>query len=428
MVVLEVIGREWTLVQVAAYAALAYVVYKVVEWYFTCPEVYGRHGFKQNLYEENSYKRRQLDKLRAESGEFPPPYPNGWYKIAESAEVPKGKVVTVSALGREFVVFRGKEDGVAGVIDAFCPHLGTHLGHGGQVVGNNIQCPYHLWEFNSDGENKNIPYCKKDMSGSKRVNVKKFTTYESPELGSIFFWYHCEDKEPEWELHPGLSEIEKDVKSGKMRRVSANRWSDMMMHVFEASQNSADYFHFSTVHQYLPMPFNLKLVKADHIISTIYGAEGTEVTKESMMIRERLDRLRVFGWNIFTLPSFIKDSIITYVHIQGPNNVVFKVDTILGSFRAHYAMLPLEPFRQKATIVMYADRKIPFFVARLLHWWIEETVGQDRQVWEHKKHVAPRNLVVGDGPFAQYGKWIEQFYTEKSYSWNQFRARDSLEW
>ena len=33
---------------------------------------------------------------------------------------------------------------------------------------------------------------------------------------------------------------------------------------------------------------------------------------------------------------------------------------------------------------------------------------QDRKVWEHKLHVAPRNLVAGDGPFAAYGRWLDQ--------------------
>jgi phenylpropionate dioxygenase-like ring-hydroxylating dioxygenase large terminal subunit len=54
-------------------------------------------------------------------------------------------VVSVSALGREFVLFRG-EDGRAGALHAFCPHLGTHLGHGGFVRGSNLVCPYHSWE------------------------------------------------------------------------------------------------------------------------------------------------------------------------------------------------------------------------------------------------------------------------------------------
>jgi len=45
---------------------------------------------------------------------------------------------------------------------------------------------------------------------------------------------------------------------------------------------------------------------------------------------------------------------------------------------------------------------------------VMHTANQDRKVWEHKSHVSPRNLVAGDGPFAAYGKWLEQFYCEES--------------
>jgi len=405
----------------------AVVVYKLVEWYLTCPERYGRHSFKKGAYGEDSYSRRRLDRIRARDGHFPPPFPNGWYRVADSKEVKKGELMTISALDKEIIVFRG-QDGKIGVVDAFCPHLGTHLGHGGMVVGNNIQCPYHLWEFDCNGINKKIPYCKKDMSGSKRVNVKSYYHYESDSLGQIFLWYHSDDTEPEWELHPGLQDIENEIKRDTMVRKCQNRWPDMLMHIFEPSQNSGDYFHFLTVHQWLPMPFNLKLVKADHTINSVYGKEGSDLPKQCILIRERLDRLRIFGWDILTLPSIITNNIVTYVHIQGPQNVIFKVDTIFGRFRAHYAMIPTEPFRQKATMVMYSDETVPWFVARLLHWWIQETAAQDLQVWEHKTHVKPRQLVAGDGPFAQYGAWLNQFYTKTSFSWKDHLTKESMDW
>ena len=89
--------------------------------------------------------------------------------------------------------------GRAGVLHAFCPHLGTHLGHGGTVQGNNIVCPYHSWEFDADGRNKwgrppcfpatpsrfddpggfrCIPYCHRDYKDSKRIDARKYPTRE----------------------------------------------------------------------------------------------------------------------------------------------------------------------------------------------------------------------------------------------------------
>ena len=44
-----------------------------------------------------------------------------------------GEVKPVRMLGRDFVIYRGT-DGAVRVLDAYCPHLGAHLGYGGKVV------------------------------------------------------------------------------------------------------------------------------------------------------------------------------------------------------------------------------------------------------------------------------------------------------
>lgn len=66
---------------------------------------------------------------------YPATYPNGWYKIAESSEVPVGKVIEAQALGKVFAVFRGEDQKVA-ILDAYCVHLGANMAIGGRVVGN----------------------------------------------------------------------------------------------------------------------------------------------------------------------------------------------------------------------------------------------------------------------------------------------------
>ena len=46
-------------------------------------------------------------------------------------------------------MWRG-EDGQVRIIDAYCKHLGAHMGHGGKVHGNLLECPFHAWRY--DGE------------------------------------------------------------------------------------------------------------------------------------------------------------------------------------------------------------------------------------------------------------------------------------
>ena len=68
--------------------------------------------------------------------------PVGWYAVALGEQLTVGGVLPLSYFGQDLVAFRG-DDGVARVLDAYCPHLGAHLGHGGVVEGASIRCPFH---------------------------------------------------------------------------------------------------------------------------------------------------------------------------------------------------------------------------------------------------------------------------------------------
>ncbi|MBW2403961.1 MAG: Rieske 2Fe-2S domain-containing protein [Deltaproteobacteria bacterium] len=77
---------------------------------------------------------------------FPiPRYPRGWFQVAYSDELEAGEVQPLKYFGVELVMFR-TEDGEVSVLDAFCPHMGAHLGYGGKVDGlarTRSQRPHH---------------------------------------------------------------------------------------------------------------------------------------------------------------------------------------------------------------------------------------------------------------------------------------------
>ena len=62
-------------------------------------------------------------------GRFPFGIPNCWFHVSYSDELKLGEVKPVHYFGRDLVLFRG-EDGKAVCLDAYCPHLGAHLGVG----------------------------------------------------------------------------------------------------------------------------------------------------------------------------------------------------------------------------------------------------------------------------------------------------------
>jgi phenylpropionate dioxygenase-like ring-hydroxylating dioxygenase large terminal subunit len=103
-----------------------------------------------------------------------------WYPIALSRDVPKGKVIGSDLADGRVVIFRG-EDGAVRVMSAFCRHMGADLSVGGDVVGNDVRCPYHHWAYGDGGK------CTSIASGDaipKGANLASLPTAE--QLGLIW--------------------------------------------------------------------------------------------------------------------------------------------------------------------------------------------------------------------------------------------------
>src|SRR5579864_2381748 len=83
--------------------------------------------------------------------------PTGWFMIGWSAEFPTGEARPLEYFGEELVAYRDGH-GELHVLNAHCPHLGAHIGHGGRVRGDCVECPYHGWVWGPDGANRSIPY------------------------------------------------------------------------------------------------------------------------------------------------------------------------------------------------------------------------------------------------------------------------------
>ena len=143
-------------------------------------------GFSKRETANQVRKRRKV-------GDIPPVYPNGWFFVIFSAELPVKAVKYVQILGEHLAVFRG-EDGVVYILDAYCPHLGANIAVGGQVKGSCIQCPFHGWCFEGDsGDCVEVPYSKCVPDFAK---TKSWNTIERNKR--VYVWYHAEGAEPNW--------------------------------------------------------------------------------------------------------------------------------------------------------------------------------------------------------------------------------------
>jgi phenylpropionate dioxygenase-like ring-hydroxylating dioxygenase large terminal subunit len=79
---------------------------------------------------------------------------NFWYAAVLSGEL-KDKPMTCKILDEPVVLFRDAE-GKANALTDRCPHRNVMLSKG-KVVGGNLQCSYHGWEFNGKGNCVFIP-------------------------------------------------------------------------------------------------------------------------------------------------------------------------------------------------------------------------------------------------------------------------------
>jgi phenylpropionate dioxygenase-like ring-hydroxylating dioxygenase large terminal subunit len=166
----------------------------------------------------------------------------GWYRVAHSEELGARAVRPVRVFGQDLVLMRG-EDGAARLFDAYCPHLGAHLGYGGAVVGNGLRCPFHGWRFDDSGSCVSIPYAPKIPP---RAALPAWQVHESD--GVVYAWYDQAGRAPGW-TPPRVAEHGHPAWDGPSRSLYPVR-----THALEIAENLVDRAHFQAVHGIEQLP------------------------------------------------------------------------------------------------------------------------------------------------------------------------------
>jgi 3-ketosteroid 9alpha-monooxygenase subunit A len=169
------------------------------------------------------------------------PIPFGWFVVALSNELSVAEVKPLHYFDRDLVLFR-TESGQAKVLDAICPHLGAHLGHGGTVKGESIACPFHGWEFNGEGYCTDVPYA--ENMPPKIVDKECIRHYEVKEDNqAIWMWYHPNDEAPHWALDSVSEMNDPDF----WTQSHSKDWI-VNCHIQDTNENAVDKAHFAYVH------------------------------------------------------------------------------------------------------------------------------------------------------------------------------------
>ncbi|KAF3848817.1 hypothetical protein F7725_015314 [Dissostichus mawsoni] len=299
---------------------------------------------------------------RRRTGDLPPVYPNGWYRVLDSHMLRRGEVRSVTVLGEQVAVFRG-QDGEAYVVDAYCPHLGANLAVGGQVVGNCIECPFHGWQFRgTDGKCVKIPYAE------KVPEFAKVRIWPSCELnGQVLVWFHCDGEDPQW---------------------------------LEIPENAADIAHLGHLHTpAIVSGVDLRytnrktweFLRHDWKVQWEPEAEPNKHCSQ-MLVKHALT---VFGstWHLLDVCVLARQSVplIYLVYSVAMITRVFQVGPGVVFLLIEHSFLGRGVILQCVT---------PF--------------ERDVMIWNNKKYISKPLLVKEDSAIQKHRRWFSQFYSENS--------------
>ena len=315
------------------------------------------------------------------------PVPYGWYAVSLSNQLAVGEVKPLYYFEKDLVLFR-TESGQAKVLDAMCPHLGAHIGHGGTIIGESVACPFHGWQFNGDGNCTGVPYAK-NMPPKMNDGGSALHAYPVEEMnGVIWAWYHPQNSAPLFEIEavPELADRE--------------RWSEPTIDEWtvnapsqEMGENAVDKAHFEFVHNIKEMPHS-EVTTQDHRRSTVMDVSSPGYNEDGSFNEDELIERKITTLSLgpgYTLQTFIG---ITDIRMLGTVTPIDRETTLLRFI----------------TIIGNDISESGEVIAQAMLDNLRNQVEQDIPIWNHKIYRDKPVLCDGDGPITLYRKWFSQFY------------------
>lgn len=300
--------------------------------------------------------------------------PVGWFVVAYSDELSRGAVLPISYFGSELVLFRD-EEGSPHVLDAHCPHLGAHLGHGGVVEGGCLRCPFHAWRFSGEGECTSAPDARKIPPAAR---VRSWPVRERN--GFVLVHYHPTNAAPTTEVEPMP-----EYGSADWTPYARRRWK-IRTNIHEMVENAFDAMHFRHLH-------DLRNALVPEV--TFDGASCRMFTETVMdtprgLVQGTLDIRKLgLGFGTARLTGFIETLVFTTL-------TPIDDEYVDARFSFTVKKLPDEAATQAAGTGFIAE--------------LSRQVEQDIRIWEHKAYLERPLLGEGDKSIADFRRWARQFY------------------
>ncbi|MFC9897687.1 aromatic ring-hydroxylating dioxygenase subunit alpha [Nocardia sp. NPDC127579] len=317
----------------------------------------------------------------------PHPFPTGWFTVAFADEIAPGAVLARTFMGREIVLFR-TVSGKLHATEAYCPHLGAHLGRGGRVYGETIECPFHTFRFDGQGTCVFTPYKAASPPPAARLGILPVC-----EVFGIALVYNGAPGKPPWEI---------DVPSddGCWRPLHKRKLELSHSHPQEIAENGVDYGHFTELHGFStfevvsPLRFDgprLRSVCRTTRPTPVVGPIGVEID------------IRVDGLGFSVVESTLD--------IGWKFRQLVLVTPTVGRHQAVHIATSVHR-RSTSRIVSRFLSPFEWILGRFILELVTIEFHRDRVVWENKKYMAKPALAQGDGPIHKFRRWANQFYPE----------------
>lgn len=196
-----------------------------------------------------------------------------WHPICAAADMDGKWTRSVRLLGERLVLFRNRE-GQLGLIAEQCPHRRASFLHG-IPTAEGIRCPYHGWQFNTEGKCIEQPNEVDNCAFREKVSID---AYQVQEMGGLIFAYMGPKPAPLLPRFDGF------VTDGTIRMLGR---AELPVNWLQVMENSLDPIHTEWLHghhyEFLKEQEGVKVAISAHHVKIDFREFEFGITKHRLL-------------------------------------------------------------------------------------------------------------------------------------------------
>jgi phenylpropionate dioxygenase-like ring-hydroxylating dioxygenase large terminal subunit len=316
----------------------------------------------------------------------------GWYFACKSTELKVNQTKSIEIANQNLVIWRSESKNVY-ALDAYCPHMGTHLAKG-KVIGENIRCFFHHWQYDGEGQCKEIP------AAPEACGLIKANSYLTTEKYGAIWIFPKNTQAPQLASYDELEGADLIYKFDQGYNRECHHHVNMI--------NGLDPQHLKTVHN-IQIEMSVELKEHERQIEvTLTGPIGEKNFSEKLA--------RFFLGKSYSYSMKYDHASVGFLTIM---KNVFWLGGIGGkrALPRLYMIFAYRPLTSGGAYVqpIFLTKKrtgllglvISQFLLLLTKMAFRSLQGEDGEVYDNMR-FNPRHLLPIDGPVANYIRYVNK--------------------